>query len=257
VKVVTWNVNSIRARMESVALLLDEYSPDIVLLQETKVVDNLFPLEAFSDRGYEVAHWGFSAWNGVAIASRVGLEGVVRGFRDGVDEEARALFARCGGLQCGSVYIPNGRSLDDPHYQYKLDWLTDLATWARSVSPCAAIIGGDFNIAPQDIDVWDPAELVGMTHVSDAERQALGEILRAGFVDSFRVLHEEEAFTWWDYRQGAFRRNRGMRIDLLLASHPLAKRLTEVRVLRDLRTVARPSDHAPLLCTLSDEGLTG
>ncbi len=253
-RVVTWNVNSLRARGDSMRVLLEKYLPDVVLLQETKVGDEAFPEAVFTELGYDVAHWGFSAWNGVAIASRVGLEDVTKGLSGDKDEEARAIFARCQGLACGSVYIPNGRSLDDPHYQYKLAWLKDLAAWARSSCDVRAIVGGDFNIAPADDDVWDPTELAGMTHVSDSEREGLSDILRAGFVDSFRALHPQgEAFTWWDYRQGAFRRNRGMRIDLMLVSQPLLERVEDVAVLLDLRSVARPSDHAPVLCTLKEE----
>jgi exodeoxyribonuclease-3 len=251
-KVATWNVNSLTARWPRVSGWLEEKSPDVLLVQETKQADVKFPFAAFKELGYESAHFGQGRWNGVAILSKVGLQNVTRGFGDD-DPEARFIGARCGGLQVYSCYVPNGRSLDDAHYQYKLRWLGSLgqllADRDRSVP---VVVGGDFNVAPNDLDVYDPSVFVGATHVSEPERDALRVIESAGLVDLTRRLHPEETiFSWWDYRNGAFHRGWGLRIDLLFVDSALAELATESYVDRDARKGEKPSDHAPVIGVFS------
>ena len=188
---------------------------------------------AFQTLGYESAHAGEGRWNGVAILSRVGLDDVVGGFTDDAepDAEARLLWATCGGVRVASVYVPNGRSVDDDHYAYKLDWLRRLrASLDASGEPAAeVVVCGDFNIAPTDDDVWDPTEFVGATHVSPPEREALAALEEWGLVDTFRLRQPEpRLFSWWDYRAGQFHKHQGMRIDLILASRA-ARRAGHVR----------------------------
>jgi exodeoxyribonuclease-3 len=250
VRVATWNVNSLRARVDSVSRWLEEQSPDVLCLQETKVVDADFPEELFAARGYEVAHWGTSQWNGVAIAARTPLSGVVRGLAAGEDEEARVIAASVLGVRVYSVYVPNGRALDDPHYRYKLAWLESLrARVAEEVPRGPLVVAGDFNVAPEDRDVWDPSALEGATHVSTPEREAIARLCSLGLIDGVRALAgDEEAFTWWDYRQGAFRRNLGMRIDLVLVSADLEPRAFVID--RAARGWPKPSDHAPVIVDL-------
>jgi exodeoxyribonuclease-3 len=246
--VATWNVNSLTARWPRVSAWLEQKSPDVLLLQETKQTDAKFPFAAIEELGYESAHYGQGQWNGVAILSKVGLDEVTRGFGDD-DPEARFIGARCGGVQVYSCYVPNGRSLEDAHYQYKLRWLGSLgqmlAERDRSVH---VVVGGDFNVAPKDLDVYDPSVFVGATHVSEPERDALGVIESAGFVDLTRRLHPEETiYSWWDYRNGAFHRGWGLRIDLLFVDDALADLATESYVDRDARKGEKPSDHAPVV----------
>lgn len=249
-RVATWNVNSLRARVDSVARWLEEQAPDVLCMQETKVVDEDFPEELFVARGYQVVHWGTSQWNGVAIAARAPIAEVERGLSGGEDEEARAIAGTVLGVRVYSVYVPNGRALDDPHYRYKLEWLDALrARVATELARGPLVVAGDFNVAPGDRDVWDPSALEGATHVSPPEREAISRIIALGLVDGVRALAgDEEAFTWWDYRQGAFRRNLGMRIDLVLVSSDLAPR--EFLVDRAARGWPRPSDHAPVIVDL-------
>jgi exodeoxyribonuclease III len=258
VLLVTWNVNSLKARMERVVPWLDENRPDVVCLQETKLADGAFPAAVFAELGYESAHHGEGRWNGVAILSRVGLEDVVPGFGDGAppDPQARLVWATCGGVRVASAYVPNGRSLDNDHYTYKLGWLERLrAVLLTSHDPgTPLVIAGDFNIAPDDRDVWDPAAFVGATHVSPAERVALGDLLGWGLVDVFRQHHDEAGvFSWWDYRGGSFHKGEGMRIDLVLATAGLAERCTAARIDRNARKgKPTPSDHAPVLATFGE-----
>ncbi len=248
-RVATWNVNSLNARLERVLEWLAANGPDVLLVQETKLRDEAFPSSAFADLGYEGAHVGQGQWNGVAVVSRVGLDEVVRGLSDG---EARLVGATCGGLRVYSCYVPNGRALDDPHYAYKLAWLEELrgllAARDRSVP---VLIGGDFNVAPADRDVWDPGALEGMTHVSGPERRALEALEATGLVDAVRCVHPDEpCFTWWDYRGGAFHRGWGMRIDLVYLDAALAPRVRAAYVDRDARKGTKPSDHAPVVVEL-------
>lgn len=250
-KLATWNVNSVRARVDAVARWLEAEAPDVLCLQETKVVDEQFPEDLFVDRGYDVVHWGTSQWNGVAIAARGPLRDVVRGIEHGEDEEARAIAATVDGVRVYSVYVPNGRALDDPHYAYKLAWLAALRDrLVGEVARGPTVVAGDFNVAPSDVDVWDPAALEGATHVSAEERAAIARLVALGLVDGVRALaDEEQVFTWWDYRQGAFRRNLGMRIDLVLASRDLVPR--SFRIDREARAWPKPSDHAPVIVELA------
>ncbi|MGE0880388.1 MAG: exodeoxyribonuclease III [Acidimicrobiia bacterium] len=251
-RLATWNVNSLKVRLGRVEEWLADVQPDVVCLQETKLSDKAFPAMAFQALGYESAHVGQGQWNGVAILSRVGLDDVTDRFADGLDPdpEARLVTATCAGVRVTSVYVPNGRALDDPHYDYKLGWLARLRTHlvndadpARPVAVC-----GDFNIAPDDRDVYDPAKFVGATHVSDAERARLGELLDWGMVDVFRERYPDpKLFSWWDYRAGDFHEGRGLRIDLILATKSLADRLTWVVIDRNARKGKQPSDHAPVV----------
>ncbi len=243
----TWNVNSIRARLDLLEWFLRERSPDVLCLQETKVDDGKFPEELFGRFGYEVAHWGFSAWNGVAIAARAPMERVQMGLAGDQVGEARAIAATIAGVRVFSLYIPNGRALDDPHYAYKLEWLSHLLASVRGES-APVILAGDFNVAPADGDVYDPEALAGATHVSPPERMAIAMLVEAGLVDCGAGSEPGSTrFTWWDYRQGAFRRDMGMRIDLVLASPSLLQPSVRYRVDAEARGAPKPSDHAPVL----------
>lgn len=270
-RIATWNVNSLKARLEKVLWWLDRAKPDVLLMQETKLADADAPVEAFTQAGYELAHHGEGRWNGVAIASRCSIGGVISNFGEplqrsqstdtGDDEpfaEARMLAADCGGVRIISIYAPNGREVDSPFYHAKLLWFDKLARWLErtSASQTACVIGGDFNVAPRDIDVWDPAACHGGTHVSDPERRAVERIVREGFIDAYRVHHPEAGrYTWWDYRAGNFHKNIGMRIDHLLVSEPLRERLVWSEIDREARKgKPLPSDHAPVVIDLDTAG---
>ena len=250
-RIATWNVNSLRARMPRVEEFLSYAGPDILCLQETKVTDAGFPALAFQGLGYDHAHHGGAGrWNGVAILSRVGLEEITAGLDDDPDAESRFIAATCGGVRVCSVYVPNGRVVPSEHYEAKLAWLEQLRGYLDSNGDPSLdmIVCGDFNVAPEDRDVYDPAKFVGETHVSKEEREALGRILDWGLVDVFRRCQpEEKLFTWWDYRAGDFHNHRGMRIDLALATRSLADRATMGLIDRNARKGKLPSDHAPLI----------
>ncbi|EWC60276.1 Exodeoxyribonuclease III [Actinokineospora spheciospongiae] len=257
-RIATWNVNSVKQRVPRLLPWLDERAPDVVCLQETKLADDAF-LELLTDdlsaRGYEVASHGEGQWNGVALLSRVGLDDVVRGLPGGPGfphQEARAVSAVCGGLRVHSLYVPNGRSPDSDHYRYKLEWLRALRdTVAADVD--TAVVCGDINIAPADADVFDPAAFEGHTHVTDAERAALRELLDLGLHDVVRDRWPTETvFSYWDYRAGMFHQNRGMRIDLILAGTPVAARRRAAWVDRAARKGTKPSDHAPVVLDLDE-----
>jgi exodeoxyribonuclease III len=258
VRLVTWNVNSLGARLPLVLEWMEANQPDILCLQETKQADEAFPEKDFGDLGYLTAHHGDGRWNGVALVSRVGLDDPARGL--GSEEDAhgcRLVAATCGGIRVHSVYVPNGRSLESEHYRYKLAWLTRLRAFlAETCDPAGNVaVCGDFNVAPDDADVWDPAHFVGATHVSDPERAALASILDWGLVDVFRRHHPEGGiFSWWDYRAGDFHKGHGLRIDLELLSVGLADRCTAANVDRDARKKSpagnKPSDHAPVVVDL-------
>ncbi len=245
--VVTWNVNSLTARWPRVESWLIEKNPDVVLVQETKQTDAKFPFGTLAALGYDAAHYGQGQWNGVAIFSRIGLEDVERGFGDD-DPEARIIGATCGGVRVYSCYVPNGRALDDPHYAYKLRWLKNLEQLvARRDRTLHLVVGGDFNVTPTDFDCYDPCVFVGATHVSEPERAALAALERQGLVDLTRHLHPlEPCFSWWDYRNGSFRRGWGLRIDLLYVDQALVHKATASYVDRDARKGEKPSDHAPV-----------
>jgi len=254
-RIVTWNVNSLNARMERVTEWLPQLQPDVLCMQETKMGNEDFPHGVFNDLGYETAHHGQGQWNGVAILSRVGLDDVHMDFGDGgdPDRDARIIWATCGGVRVASCYVPNGRSLDDEHYTYKLAWLDRLrADLEANTDPGDDIcVVGDFNIAPDERDVYDEASLVGATHVSDAERQKLHDLAEWGLTDVFRDHHDEAGlYSWWDYRDGNFHKRRGLRIDLLLASESVRTATTRVFVDRNARKGKSPSDHAPVIADI-------
>ena len=253
--IVTWNVNSLKARLPRVQEWISESQPDVLLIQETKLAQDKFPHAEMAELGYESAHFGQGQWNGVAIISRVGLDNVVNNFATGIepDGEARIITANCGGVQVSSVYVPNGRSLDHDHYQYKLSWLSRLrAHLDASCKPTDdVVVGGDFNIAPEDRDVYDMKAFADATHVSAAERDALARVCEFGLTDTFRQFNDEDkVFSWWDYRGGAFHKGHGMRIDLLLATSSVAARAKGSvidRNARKERDSGKPSDHVPVI----------
>jgi len=260
VRIATWNVNSVVARLPRLVDWLGTAEPDVLCLQELKTSTEAFPAEQVEALGYDVAVYGTGRWNGVAIVSRVGIEDVQRGLigepgfqpEDSMFEaqEPRAIGATCGGLRLWSVYVPNGRDPAHPHYEYKLRWLTALAETARAElasHPQWAVLG-DFNIAPTDEDVWDRGAFEGLTHVTPPERTAL-EILRGlGLTDVVpRALKYDTPYTYWDYRAGAFHKNWGMRIDLVYASAAVAGAVRDAYVDRDARKGTGPSDHAPVV----------
>ena len=257
-RIATWNVNSLNARLGRVERWLQTFEPDVLCLQETKLADDAFPAMAFQALGYDSLHHGEGRWNGVAILSRVGLDDPVGGFGDGEDPDvdARIAWATCDGVRVASCYVPNGRSLDDDHYQYKLGWLDRLA--GDLAGQCApsddVVVCGDFNIAPDDRDVWSPEKHEGQTHVSAAERERLATLVEWGLVDVFREHHDEGGlYSWWDYRAGAFHKKMGMRIDLLMTSRSVADATDLVIVDRNERKGPKddpPSDHAPVLMEL-------
>ncbi|MBY0442438.1 MAG: exodeoxyribonuclease III [Mycobacteriaceae bacterium] len=264
-RLATWNVNSIRARINRVLDWLVRADIDVLAMQETKCSDDQFPTLPLLELGYEVAHVGFNQWNGVAIASRVGLDDVEVGFpgqptwssKPGIaaEVEARALAATCGGVRVWSLYVPNGRALNDPHYTYKLDWLAALrdtaAGWLRA-DDCAQIaLVGDWNIAPTDDDIWSVEFFQGATHVSPPERNAFNAMIEAQFSDVVRPFTPGPGvYTYWDYTQLSFPKKRGMRIDFILASPQLAGRVTDAQIVREERKGKAPSDHAPVLVEL-------
>ncbi len=258
-RLATWNVNSLRARLDRVLAWLAVAEVDVLAMQETKVADSGFPAMAFLDAGYEVVHHGLDQWNGVAIASRIGLADPLTSF-DGMPvwndrSEARALGVTCDGVRVWSLYVPNGRSLDDPHYAYKLDWLGALAAagraWLTETPSAQIVLTGDFNIAPTDDDVWDPEFFADKTHTSGPERAAFAEIVDAGFADLVRPhAPGPGVFTYWDYQQLRFPRKEGMRIDFALGSPALATRVVDARIEREQRKGKAPSDHAPVVVDL-------
>jgi exodeoxyribonuclease III len=271
VRIATWNVNSLKARLEKVAWWLERARPDVLLLQETKLADAEAPVRAFRDAGYVLAHHGEGRWNGVAIASRAGVEDVVTNFGEplrtartpdaGDDEplaEARMISARCGDVRVVSIYAPNGRVVGSEFYEAKLVWFERLAQWlAGAAAPVQPIVlGGDFNVAPTDADVWDPRACHGGTHVSPRERAAFARLAGWGLSDAYRLHHAEPGrYTWWDYRAGNFHKNFGMRIDHLLVSAPLRERVVWSEIDREARKGKPiPSDHAPLVLDLDARG---
>jgi exodeoxyribonuclease-3 len=255
VRLATWNVNSLRVRQPRVEAWLAEVQPDIVCMQETKLADSGFPALAFEALGYTAAHHGQGQWNGVAVLSRIGIDDVVAGFADGdpPDLDARLISVTCAGIRISSVYVPNGRALDHEHYRYKLDWLARLKRHlgATASADQPVVVAGDFNIAPTDDDVYDAAKFVDQTHTSPPERAALAEIEAWGLEDVFRRhVSAPKCFSWWDYRAGDFHQGRGMRIDLVLASAPVAAATHWCIIDRNARKGQQPSDHAPLVVDL-------
>lgn len=250
--VATWNVNSLRARLPRVEEWIDRQHPDVLCIQETKLANDAFPALALRALGYEAVHHGQGRWNGVAIASRVGIDDVVHGFASGPDDgEARLITARCADTLVVCAYAPNGREIDHEQYDHKLRWFDRLLEHldALSAPTDRVVLCGDLNIAPADIDVWDPAAVHGGTHVSEPERARFQALVGWGLTDVFRHEFPDETgrYTWWDYRAGHFHKNFGMRIDHILASRPLCANLSAVVVDRDARKGPSPSDHAPLV----------
>jgi exodeoxyribonuclease III len=257
-RIATWNVNSVKQRVPRLLPWLDERRPDVICLQETKCADEaFFELlgDELSSRGYEIAAHGEATWNGVAILSRVGLDGVVPGLANGPGfphPEARAVAATCGGVRVVSVYVPNGREPGSEHYRYKLAWLASLQE-VVAAGPDDLVVCGDMNIAPTDDDVFDPEAYIGQTHVTEPERAALGELLALGLHDVVRERWpNERVFTYWDYRAGMFHQDLGMRIDLILASSPVSGRVKAAWVDRQARKGTGPSDHAPVIMDLDE-----
>jgi exodeoxyribonuclease III len=272
VRIATWNVNSLKARLEKVTWWLARTRPDVLLMQETKLTDAEAPRDVFRGLGYTLAHHGEGGWNGVAIASRGALEDVVTNFgvpllpaatpEAGDDEplaEARMIAAVSGGIRFVSLYAPNGRILGSPFYEAKLVWFDRLARWLSEARDPAEplVLGGDFNVAPEDADVWDARACHGGTHVSTREREAFARLCGWGLVDAYRLHHPEPGrYTWWDYRAGNFHKNFGMRIDHLLVSAPLGRRVVWAEIDREARKGKPiPSDHAPLVVDVDAPGL--
>jgi exodeoxyribonuclease-3 len=255
-RIASWNVNSIKQRLPRFLPWLDERQPDVACLQETKLADDAFA-EALGDelarRGYEVAVHGEATWNGVAIVSRVGLEDPAPGIPNAPGfphPEARAVSATCGGIRVVSVYVPNGRTPGSEHYAYKLAWLEALREMVAT-GPEETIVCGDMNIAPTDEDVFDPEAYAGHTHVTPAEREALAGLTSLGLHDVIRERWPgKRVFTYWDYRAGMFHQDLGMRIDLILASDPVADRVKAAWIDRQARKGSGPSDHAPVIVDL-------
>ena len=255
-RIATWNVNSLKVRLPRVEEWIADVQPDVLCLQETKLADDAFPALTFAALGYEAAHYGQGQWNGVAILSRVGLTDVVSNFAGGgePDPDARIITASCGGVRVSCVYVPNGRSLDDDHYQYKLRWLAQLRSHVAALSKPTdqVVVTGDFNIAPADLDVYDPSKFVGATHTSPAERAELQALCDWGMVDLFRKHHEgAKLYSWWDYRAGDFHQGRGLRIDLVLGTSSVASRCEFAVIDRNARKGQLPSDHAPVIVDLA------
>jgi exodeoxyribonuclease-3 len=258
VRISTWNVNSVKQRVPRLLPWLDQRKPDVVCLQETKLADDAFRKllgKELTARDYEIAVHGEAQWNGVAVLSRAGLDEVEAGLPGAPGfphQEARAISAVCGGIRVYSVYVPNGREPDSDHYQYKLAWLSALRD-AAAAAPAATVICGDMNIAPADADVFDPEAYVGQTHVTAPERAALTTLMGVGLSDVVRDhWPTQRVFTYWDYRAGMFHQDLGMRIDLVLATEPVASRVKAAWVDRHARKGTGPSDHAPVIVDLDE-----
>lgn len=259
-RIATWNVNSLKARLPRVEEFLGYADVDVLCLQETKLADKKFPTMAFSALGYDSAPHGLNQWNGVAILSRVGIEGITTGFDDQhvdpYEGDARIVAANCGGVNVISVYVPNGREVGTEFYERKLVWLDTLRDWiAGAYAPTdPVVLLGDFNVAPEDRDVWSAKAFEGATHVTEPERARVRALEEWGFVDTFRQLYpdDDRLFSYWDYRRGDFHEHRGMRIDLVLATAPVAERVTWGVVDRNARKGKQPSDHTAVIIDIED-----
>jgi exodeoxyribonuclease-3 len=251
----TWNVNSLKARLPRVEEFLGYADVDVLCLQETKMSDKTFPSLTFSSLGYESAHFGNGQWNGVAVLSRVGIEQPAYGFGDAFtdpyENDARLLGVTCGGVRFVSVYCPNGREVGTDFYDRKLVWFSILREWlVKEHDPSEPLVVlGDYNVAPEDRDLWNVEAFVGATHVTPPERAAVTALEEWGLHDTFRAVYPEadKLFTYWDYRRGDFHEHHGMRIDLALATKPVFDRVTWAVVDRNARKGTLPSDHAPLI----------
>ncbi|HEV7524832.1 MAG TPA: exodeoxyribonuclease III [Acidimicrobiia bacterium] len=259
-RIATWNVNSLKARLPRVEEFLGYADVDVLCLQETKLADKTFPALTFQALGYETVHHGQGQWNGVAILSRVGITDASNGFGeahvDPYEGDARVLAATCGGIRVVSVYVPNGREVGTEFYERKLQWLANMHDWidASYTRDQPLVVTGDFNVAPEDRDVWDPKKFIGSTHVTEPERKAVARLEEWGLEDVFRRVYpdDDRVFSYWDYRAGDFHQHRGMRIDLVLATPPVAERVAWAVVDRNARKGTGPSDHAPVIVDLRD-----
>ncbi len=254
-KIATWNVNSIRTRLESLETWVQQSMPDVIAFQETKVTDDLFPTEWFEERGYHVIAHGQKSYNGVAVCSKVPISDPITKWPDFPDEQARFLQVKLpNDCLLLNVYVPNGQSLESDKYKYKLHWLEALRKHIQTMNLAEQklILLGDFNIAPSDIDVHDVAAWQDKVLVSPPEREAYQQLVELGLVDSYRTVYPEQpGFTWWDYRQAAWRRDRGVRIDLILVSQALWPQCRYITIDRDIRGLERPSDHVPVCIEVS------
>ena len=249
-RIATWNVNSLNVRLPHVLDWLDAHGPDVLMLQETKLTDDRFPVEALHGAGYHAVFSGQKTYNGVAILLREPPEDVLREFPGVTGEQRRTIAATVGGVRVVDLYVVNGQEVGSEKYDYKLRWLAEVTEHLRSELHAHphVVVAGDFNIAPEDRDVHNPETWKDAILCSGPERDALAAISALGFTDTFRLFEQpERAFSWWDYRAMAFRRNRGLRIDLILATEALAHRCTSCRIDRDARAKERPSDHAPVV----------
>ncbi len=253
--VATWNVNSIRSRLEHVLKFLDEASPDVLCLQELKADDAALPAAAFEAQGYHITALCQKTYNGVAMISPFPIDAVAKGFSDGPeDPQSRLIAATVKGVRIINVYVPNGSEVGSDKYAYKLDWMARLSTeLERGHDPsCPTLLCGDFNVAADDRDMYDPKGWAGKVLCSDPERQAIRRWLDWGLVDAFRMHHDEAGlYSWWDYRMGAFQRDRGLRIDHLWVSDALARRCTGCEIDKRPRGWEKPSDHTPVIATFS------
>lgn len=248
-KIATWNVNSLKVRLPHVLQWLEQQQPDVLALQEIKMIDDVFPRDELAEAGYQTVSNGQPTYNGVALLSRTAIEDVVTEIPDFADPQRRVLGATIEGVRIFNLYVPNGAEVDSDKYQYKLAWLQHLRSLlaAELEQHEKLVVLGDFNIAPADIDVHDPAKWEGAVHVSPAERAELNALLDLGLVDTFRALYPEtQVFSWWDYRRFAFKRNAGLRIDHILASKFYAGSCQLCAVDAEPRAWERPSDHAPV-----------
>ncbi|MCH9757452.1 MAG: exodeoxyribonuclease III [Gammaproteobacteria bacterium] len=252
-KIASWNVNSINVRLDAVLAWFEASGTDILALQETKVPDERFPKEAFLERGYHVSFSGQKTYNGVAIISRSEIQEVVTDIEGLDDPQRRILAATVSGVRVIDLYVPNGSAVGTDKYAYKLDWLAHVSAFIKEelTRYPKLVVLGDFNIAPEDSDVHDPARWAGSVLVSAPERAAYQALLDEGLVDSFRLFEQaEQAFSWWDYRAAGFRRNHGLRIDLVLLSDALKEICVESQIDVEPRGHERPSDHAPVWVNL-------
>ena len=254
-KLVTWNVNSLKMRLPRVLEFLAEHEPDIACLQETKVAPEAFPIAELADAGYSAVHHSGGRWAGVAILARGEMPSEHTGGLPGevAQDETRWVEATVAGIRVASVYVPNGRTIDSPTFAEKLTFLDAMQRRVGELRGGPLIVAGDMNVAPADIDVYDPPAFVGSTHTTRDERGRLEAILGEGLVDAFRHLHPDEVgFTWWDYRAGHFHKKLGLRIDLVMVSADLAERLEHCGIERNYRKGSKPSDHAPLMAVFAD-----
>ena len=252
-KIASWNVNSIRSRHDRVVDWLRHVQPDVLAVQETKVTDDQFPRAAFEAQGYHVEVFGQKTYNGVALFSREAPTEVVRGFSDdGPQAHRRLIAATVGGIRIVNVYVPNGQSVESEQFSFKLAWLARLRAFLDECAPAdEVVVLGDFNIAPDDRDVYDPEKWRGKVHFHPKEHEALARLIDWGLTDLYRDHHDEgEKYSWWDYRRLAFPRNAGLRIDLILGSAAVRARCTGCEIDREARKGPKPSDHAPVVATL-------